>query len=236
MRAPLHYFVRMRRGLVLTVVSVSFALAACGSTSGAGSGSTPGSTSGAAPASAVGGASASGSAAGGASASGSGSAAAVSRRPGVLVLSSTDVGPLDIGADRATTEAKLRALLGPPDRTLDGPGCELISPVPHDVALFWGDFHVLLSAPVASDPDVRLAGWSLTGPATPVAMVLPHNVTLGSSTGKDVLAADQGATTEPALDPAASMVVDSDEVSFGLAGTDPSGRITDVTFGIAPCD
>ena len=179
----------------------------------------------------------------GSSASGTASAAGASGAPTgaaasgrSLALSADAVGTLEIGADRQTTEAELIALLGKPDKTTDGPGCSLDTPVPHERALYWGDFHVLLASPEANDPGVRLSGWSLTGTSVPVPVVLPHGVTLGSSTGQGVLGADKAATLEQGLDPGRGVVVDADEVSYGLAGPDATSKVTDVTFGIDACD
>jgi hypothetical protein len=168
----------------------------------------------------------------GATAPASGSAA-----PGrSLTLSADTVGTLEIGADRQTTEAELIALLGKPDKTTDGPGCSLDTPVPHERALFWGDFHVLLASPETNDPGVRLSGWALTGPSVPVPVVLPHGVVVGRSTGQDVLTADKTATLEPGIDDQHSIVVDADEVSYGVDGTEATGKVIDVMFGIDTCD
>jgi hypothetical protein len=157
------------------------------------------------------------------------------RSGGVLELSGTRVGPVAIGADARAVEAALVELLGVPDRTTDGPGCSLLSPVPRERALFWGDFHVLMTAETTTDPRVTLAGWSVSGRATPVPARLPHGIVVGTSTGTDVKRGDPAATTGASLG-AGAVLTDTSGVQFVLSGDQPASPVVQVVYGISACE
>jgi hypothetical protein len=153
----------------------------------------------------------------------------------VLELTGIGVGPVRIGTDGHAVEAALVELLGVPDRTTDGPGCTLFTPVPRERALFWGDFHVLLSAPSLTDPAVTLTGWSVGGRSTPVPVRLPHGVTLGTSTGAEIKRADPKAATRDSLG-AGIVIVDTAGVQFILSGRTPAAPVVQAVFGIDACE
>ena len=45
-----------------------------------------------------------------------------------------------------------------------------------------------MTAETTTDPRVTLAGWSVSGRATPVPARLPHGIVVGTSTGTDMFA------------------------------------------------
>jgi hypothetical protein len=164
------------------------------------------------------------------------SPSATGPRQGVtLDLTGRTVGPVAIGDDGRAVETALVELLGVPDRTTDGPGCTLFTPVPRERALFWGDFHVLMTAPATTDPAVTLTGWSVDGHATPVPARLPHGVEIGRSTGTDVTKADPKAESGMSLG-AGIVLRDTAGVDYVLSGETPASPVVQVSVGIAACE
>ena len=96
-----------------------------------------------------------------------------------------------------------------------GPACELFPEAENGRELAWGALQVRFEASTTRGKDFKLVAWYLRKGATPVRMVLPHNVSLGATRGDQVLAADPRAQYVPDTT-LASSVVDEHNVSSWL--------------------
>jgi hypothetical protein len=175
------------------------------------------------------------SAAGSASASASKATSTVKQQ--VLSLTSATVGTVRIGADRTTTEAQLTDLLGP--FTVIGSGQPYCSLFPDEGLgrfLAFGDLTVVLTTKTPKDTTYRLTGWTLNSTRTPLRPVLPHNTTLGVTTGRQLLAADKRATSSSSLDPNRLQITDGDQVVFYLSGPSDANTVETASFGVPPCE
>jgi len=108
-----------------------------------------------------------------------------SAAPAPVVITATSIGGVRLGTGAGEAERLLRAVLGQPDRAVDG-GCDLITPREHARYLTWGPLTITLSdfapssGPVVVVPKA-LQSWSLHAGRSRVKLILPHGIEIGMS-------------------------------------------------------
>ncbi|GIF39069.1 hypothetical protein [Actinoplanes xinjiangensis] len=153
--------------------------------------------------------------------------------PAVLALTPTAVGRIPVGGPAGAAERMLRRTLGPPDRAVDGKGCELDPSAGPRRTLTWGALTVSL-APAGKG---RLVGWTIGTGRIPPRVRLPHGVT-NTTTVRAAVRTIPGATTR--WDEVFQMywITAPAEPAMVWAGDheDGSGRIAYITNAFEPCE
>lgn len=134
-----------------------------------------------------------------------------------LALTHLGVGSVRLGTSEQSALAALAPLLGQPKVIrASGPACELFPDAENSRELAWGALHVRFEASTAKGTDFKLVAWNLGRGETPIRMVLPHGVVLGTTRGDQLIAVDPRAEYIPDTT-LASSVVDENNISYWLS-------------------
>ncbi|GAA4953483.1 hypothetical protein [Actinoplanes utahensis] len=154
--------------------------------------------------------------------------------PAVLRLTPAAVGRVPVGGSAREAERMLRRVLGTPNRTWNGKGCELDPASGPRRALIWGSLTVSLEPAAGAG---RLIGWTVGAGRIPPRVRLPHGVTTATTVGA-AKRAIPGAITRWDEVFQKYWITTPAEPSMRWAGdrADGSGRITYLTNAFEPCE
>jgi hypothetical protein len=158
--------------------------------------------------------------------------------PTAVAVTTTSIGDVKLGTPANEAERRLRALLGRPDRVLDG-GCTLYSPSEHARYLTWGSLTTSLSdrAPGSVGQDVvtkALMSWRVGQGRSHVELKLPHGIKTSMSS---VEVRTRATITRSGTDLAGNVsLTDRDGVEYDFDGVNEPTTLRSISYQVTGCE